>query len=437
MSMPDVAALLLLFAFLVWSVVGEAVRSGGLGPGVLDDYAFARDLGTRVIESGHYADPFDSPGRSVVFAYPPPFALFHVALAGAGPIVGPLVYMLILVLAGVAGPWMCLRLFGADRRRLRWVAVAFAVIACRPFVQSDLHHLNSNTLTASLAIGALLAFGPSMGSRAGDGVGGLLLAASLAIKPWAAGIALLLAARGRFRAVALSVACVVFLFFVLPGLVLGPRASLDLLLGWTGILAATANAEAVHRIAVDNVSLPAAALAWGLEGRVAAAVVRGIQAAWLLGIAFVVVAEIRRARAGDALDGRRWLRLGATLLVAPIPLTEILQPHHAVVIVPLAIGVALDGLEIGVTRRAGAARLGTLALVFVLSSYGPAGATRGPWLVASLALLLAAAWWPIASRRLHPLGPDDGERIASPKRPVVFGQSRGSPGDLPVGRQSP
>lgn len=432
-TLPDVVALWLLVGFLVWSVVGEAVRSGGLGPDVLDDYAFARDLGSRVVESGRYADPFASPGPSVVFAYPPPFALLQVAFAGAGPVVGPLAYMLALVLAGAAGPWMCLRLVGAHRRPFRWVAVALAVLACRAFVQSDLHHLNSNTLTASLAIGALLAFGPATGSRARDGVGGGLLAASLAIKPWAAGIVLLLVARGRLRAVVWSVAWVVFLFWLVPALVLGPQASLDLSVGWVGLLAATAEVDAVHRIAVDNASLAAAALAWGLDAQVAAAVVRSLQAMWLLAIAALVVGELRRARAGDGLDGRRWLRVGATLLVAPIPLTAILQPHHAVVVVPLAIVVALDGLAIGITRRAGVLRLGVLVSVFGLSSYGPPGPARGPWLVGSLALLLAAGWWPIGSRSVRPPGPDDDEAAPSGSPP----DSRRSLRDLPAGRQSP
>ncbi len=398
LSLPDGAALCVLVSFLMWSIAGEAVRTGGLGPDVLDDYAFARDLGSRVVASGHYADPRESHGASVVFAYPPPFALLQVLASRAGPIAGPLAYMLMLAISGAAVAWSCLRLLGASHTRLRFVAMLIAVAACRVFVQSDLHHLNSNTLTVALALGALVAFGPTPDPAGRNAIGGFLLACSLGIKPWAAGMIPLLAVLGRWRALRWSLAWGAIFFVVAPMLVLGPRGALDLTHSWFELLALTADPESVKSISVDNVSLPAAAAALGIDGRIARPVIRVIQFAWTVGLCGLVLTAIRGVRAGVDLDGRRWLIVGATLLVVPVPLTAIFQPHHAVVAVPLAIVVAFDGLALGISRPAGWLRLGVLGLVFAVSTYAASGPARGPFVLASLAWLVGAAWWPIGRK---------------------------------------
>jgi hypothetical protein len=397
MSLPDGIALCVLVVFLVWSIVGEAVRAGSLGAGVLDDFAFARDLGSQVALTGRYADPRSASGASVVFAYPPPFALLQLAVRQAGPIAGPVTYMAMLALSGATLAWSCLRLLGATRVRLRWVAVLLAVAACRVFVQSDLHHLNSNTLTVSLALAALVAFGPTPDARVRNGFGGLLLACSLAIKPWAAGIIPLLGLLGRARAIGWSLVWIVGLFIVVPAVVVGPRGALELTSSWFAILKLSADPGSVQSIAVDNVSLAATAAALGAEGSLLRLLVPAIQLAWLSCLVGLVLSAVRRVRAGDGMDGRRWLAMSATLLVAPVPMTAIFQPHHAVVAVPLAILVALDALRLGISRSAGAMRLAVLGWIFVLSSYGASGPLRGPFVLTSLALLVGAAWWPIES----------------------------------------
>lgn len=416
MSLPDGVALGVLVAFLVWSIVGEAVRAGGLGAGVLDDFAFARDLGSQVALTGRYADPRAASGASVVFAYPPPYALLQLAVRHAGPIAGPVTYMATLALAGAALAWSCLSLLGATRARLRWVAVLAAVAACRVFVQSDLHHLNSNTLTVSLALAGLVAFGPTPAARGRDAFGGLLLACSLAIKPWALGIIPLLGLLGRFRAVGWSLVFVAALFIAAPVVVVGPRGALGLASSWFAILKLSSDPGAVQSISVDNVSLAATAAALGIEGALGSLLVRAVQLAWLAALGGLVLRAVRRVRTGDGLDGRSWLAMGATLLVAPVPMTAIFQPHHAVAAVPLAMLVALDARRLGFSRIAGAGRLAVLGWVFVLSSYGASGPLRGPFVLASLALLVGAAWWPEASDPNRSPRPPDRTRIASVAR---------------------
>jgi len=384
--------------FVVWSIVGEAVRTGGLGDAALDDYAIARSRSLEILERDDYGWQLRGAPPAVLFAYPPPYAIGHAVLAAAGPRVGPGVFMAWLAAAAWLGARAGLSLLGAARRPLRWLGVLLAVASCRVFLQADLHLLNVNVPTVALALAALAAFGPRERRGWHAAAGGLLLACSLAIKPWAGAIGLALAALGRGSAIAWSLSGGLLVFAVVPVLAVGPSDALVLTLRWLAILPVTLDPSAIGRIAVDNVSIPAAGVALGLEGVALAAFSRGLQLLWLAGIGAVVVPALRAARGGRALDGRGWLRIGATLLIAPVPLGAVFQPHHGVAAWPLALLVATDALDPTASRPARAGRLVLLAAVFCVSSYAASGPARGIAYLACFAALVAAAWWPLVQR---------------------------------------
>jgi hypothetical protein len=146
--------------------------------------------------------------------------------------------------------------------------------------------------------------------------------------------------------------------------------------------------------------MQAAARAFDLAGPAFWLVARGLPLLFAATAVGLLVPSLRAAARGtQRLDGRAWLRIGATALVAPVPLSAIFQPHHAVAAVPLALVVAHDALAPGTSQRGRVLRLAALAGVFGLSSYGPGGAARGPVYLACLALLVAAAWCPTQGRR--------------------------------------
>lgn len=389
-----------LVGFVIWSVAGEAIRTGGLGVEALDDYAIARALSRAIVERADYAWQLTTDGPGVLYVYAPPYALLHVGLAATGPVAGPLLFMLLVVVACAGGARAGLGLLGAGRSPLRWLMVLLAVASCRVFVQADLHLLNANALAVALAVGALAALGPASGSWPREAAGGLLLAASLAVKPFALGLAPIGLVLRRWSAAAWALAFGLAIFLGLPLVVLGAAATLSLTTSWIEVLGATLGSAGGGRAQVDDVSLRAAARALDLAGPAFWLVARGLPLLFGAAAVGLLVPSLRAASRGtQRLDGRAWMRIGATALVAPVPLSAIFQPHHAVAAVPLALVVAHDALAPGLSQRGRALRLAGLATVFGLSTYGPGGAARGPVYLACLALLVLAAWCPTPPRR--------------------------------------
>jgi len=378
--------------------VGEAVRTGGLTDAALDDYAISRELGGAVAARADYGWQLEAEPPFVLFAYPPPDALLHAALAALGGLAGPLLFMAALAAAGWAGARSVLTLLGAEELPLRWLGVLLGVLACRAFVQSDLHLLNSNVLAVGLALAAWRFLDPTSRRPLGPACGGLLLAASLAVKPWAVGLPLVLVALRRWRELGWTLSGLGLAFVVVPALMLGPGDAAKLLASWIDVLRQAASVAAIDRIAVDNVSLAAALDALGLaRGRVAA-IVGAAQVLWLAALAALVASALRRPADGAPPGGRTWLLVGTTVLVAPVPLSPILQPHHLVAWAPLSIVVGLDVVDRATARADRIGRIAVLAGVFALSSYAPAGPARGFAHVIGPLLLVAAAW-------LRPPGP--------------------------------
>lgn len=409
----DACSALVLVLFGVWSITSEAIRTGGLGDVALDDYAIARDLGTQVVDRADYAWQLRGDAPAVVFAYPPPDALLHRALAEAGHVFGPVLFMGAVALSCWAGVLGSIRLLGGRRRPLRFAAALLAVAACRAFVQADLHLLNSNSLAVGLALASCWAIGASPGRRWREVAGGLLLATSIAVKPFAVGVVVLLAVLGRRTALAAALGGIFVGFVVVPALVLGSGPAYEMTRSWLLVLERTASLDAGDRIVVDNVSLGATLPLLGMGRDTAALVVRGGQLLWLGAVAGLLVGTLPRGRERAAWDARRWFLVSATVLAAPVPLSAIFQPHHAVALLPLALVAAFDVFDPSVPRRWRRARLGLLVAVFLASSYAPAGPARGfayslcPW------ILLLAAWLPGggSQRRVNPAVPATGQPL--------------------------
>ena len=231
--------------------MGEAVRTGGLTDAALDDYAISRELGGAVAARADYGWQLEAEPPFVLFAYPPPDALLHAALAALGGLAGPLLFMAALAAAGWAGARSVLTLLGAEELPLRWLGVLLGVLACRAFVQSDLHLLNSNVLAVGLALAAWRFLDPTSRRPLGPACGGLLLAASLAVKPWAVGLPLVLVALRRWRELGWTLSGLGLAFVVVPALMLGPGDAAKLLASWIDVLRQAASVAAIDRIKTD------------------------------------------------------------------------------------------------------------------------------------------------------------------------------------------
>jgi len=128
----------------------------------------------------------------------------------------------------------------------------------------------------------------------------------------------------------------------------------------------------LHKTLASVLSLPPT------DGQAIAAT-RAVQLAWLALIAWM----LWRWPLGD-------LGVGALLVLAPLPLGPVLQPHHAAVMLLPALAllaVAADGTA-SRARRIGCGA--ALAACFVLTQSGPAGTWRGVGILLA-ALVLAVA----------------------------------------------
>jgi hypothetical protein len=249
-------------------------------------------------------------------------------------------------------------------------------------LQWDYRAVNGNTIVLAAALAGFVCL-----DRGRDAGAGALLAASIALKLYTAPLVLLFAWRGRWRAVAWTLAFGVTLFALLPALWLGPAKAF----AWTGMwieqVRTTSDPDAAARVTAYNVSLlrvARAALDDSGESVGAGPVIawRGIAVAFVLGVAVWLG---RRARKGGGTGSPTdvGLVLAAVLLLSPLA-----QPHHGVVLWPLAAATAGAALDAARPRAVRAAAAAVLALVGVGLVAAPAGVGKAVALNAA-ALLLA------------------------------------------------
>jgi hypothetical protein len=387
-----------LLAFVVWSVGGEAVRLRSLGPEVLDDFAILQSLSRVVVAQGGYSWQLEGEGSFVAFVYGPFAVLVHVALGGLGPAPAALVWMALLVVAAIT----CLVVLreGADPRKrpISSIALLVAVVSVRPFLQADLHFLNGNLIALALALSSLAWLPPRRtdeeASPARTALCGALLAASLAMKPVAVLLPLLLVMLRRFDALGWTLVFGACFFVVVPAAAFGPGTAMALSTSWLSALWAVSQPDFVARIDALNISLASSLLIASPAPAAGRTVLLGLQGAWLAGVGWALCPRWRRSRIGEIATpwgDREVLRDAAILLIAPLPLSSLLQPHQAVVVLPAAALLAMTMVE-EVSWSTGRWRsLLALSTLFVTSSWMPAGGTRGLAIFASLVLVLFAA----------------------------------------------
>jgi hypothetical protein len=323
------------------------------------------------------------------FVYPLPAVVAKLALGSLGTAASSLVWMALLVGAGLLCVEAMARLLPAAPPRRRYAAPLSGALALVYCLQWDFRAVNGNTLVLALVLGAcvLLARGREHGA-------GALLAASVALKLYTAPLLPGLALVRRPRALLASVAWLVVLFAVVPVLWFGPGLALHLSGLWVDQVVRTGSPAVASGITAYNVSLLRAvqAVLGEAPGTPSAAAVAWARGLGGLALAAVAVWAIRGRRAAvREADGAYWLTGAGLVLAATLLLSPLAQPHHGVVLWPLAAGIAhgaLDPARRGGERIAAAALLGAVCVGLIAA---PAGAGKAVALAgAGFALGLAA-----------------------------------------------
>jgi hypothetical protein len=382
-----------LLLYLVWGLVSEWLRAGTLSTAIWDDYAILRDFGRQTIASSDYLWQFEGEGPFVVYLYTPAAALLHATLARLGDI-GGLVWMAAIALCAVLGVRATLRLLGWEDRPGRYVATLLAVLACGYFVRFDLHFLNGNVIFVGLALLGLERMDRS------PQAGAVLLATSMLIKPYSVLLLPYLALIGRGDVLLRSCAALFALGLLLPALALGPSSTFALYSSWLGAISHAGSSDFLPQIAAFNIStvasVQALATSHGIDavGTGARWLTRALHVAWLATLTWALWPRVAALRAGlgraERVDGATLLAESGVLLVAPLALSPMFQPHHGVALVPLAMLLATQAFE--VTARTGLRwRSGLLgSALFVAGAYLPHDGTQGLGVLACMGALVAA-----------------------------------------------
>jgi len=309
------------------------------------------------------------------YAYPPAFVVLMLIWLKLGAWAYP-AWLGLMLAALVATLGAGARLSGLGLHPGRPAIAALAALVALYAIGWDLRTRNVNLVYLAVALLGLVqaARRPAMA--------GMLLSLSAALKLYSVLFVPWLAWRRQWRFLGWTLAGFALWFAVLPVLWFGWRGAWTLTLAWIEALRVIGAPVYQDIFPGYLVTLPKA-VAWLRPGPaddpIARAIVSGVQLAW---VGFVLWSLWRRKLSFGAET--------ALLLLLPLPLAPLLQPHHTVVfLMPVLVlleATAREGLPLR-ERLPGAAVLGVAAL---LTQTGPAGGGRA--LMTMAATLLLAEW---------------------------------------------
>ncbi|MBL8705744.1 MAG: DUF2029 domain-containing protein [Rhodospirillales bacterium] len=296
------------------------------------------------------------------YAYPPAYVVLMLGWLKLGALAFPawialgIAALLAIVVVGAKDT-------GLARRPGGIAVAALAVLVVSYAVGWDLKSRNVN-LAYLLAI--LLALW--LGARR-PALAGLLLSLSVAIKLYSVLFLPWLVWKRRWAWLCWTLAGIGLWFAALPMLVFGPAETILLTKAWWVALGPAGEPAyqamfpgyliSLHKTLAGLLSLPPT------DAQVVYAT-RALQIAWLALIAWMLW---------------RWppddLSSGALLVLAPLPLGPVLQPHHAAVMLLPALVLLAIAADDAASRAKRAASAAVLLLCFVLTQSGPAGTWRG------------------------------------------------------------
>ncbi len=354
------------------------------------DHTITLSLSRELVDTGDYHPDF---------VYPLPAVVFKLALGGLGTNASSLVWMALMLAAALACVQALARLAPTPAGRSRYAAPLLGALAIVYCVRWDFRAVNSNTVFLAAAL-----WGFERVSRGRAVAGGALLAVSVALKLYSAPLVALLAWMRSWRALAWSVAWLGALFVVVPALWFGPLEAFELTGRWIERLLGSGSGVGEGRVTAYNVSLLRAlgALLGAAEDPSRAA----LWGARLLALAFAasVVAWLARfpVPEGSAVSSSRTLVGIGLVLVAALLLSPITQPHHGVMLWPLATVIAAAALDSSAPTRSRIAAASLLVAVPVGFAIVPSGSGKAIAMSAASLLLGAATLAGLGERERSP-----------------------------------
>jgi hypothetical protein len=352
-------------------------------------------------------DPYSIEGETGrPFVYPPGFAALIAPLAILPYPAAAVLWTALGFGAVLASLWLCLDLLGIARGPIAWTVGGLALVCSGRMLDSEFGNGQANHwVLLGLAAFAWLS------ARGRPILGGVALSLAIVAKVTPLLLAVYLAGKREWRALAGVSAGLLAFGILLPALALGPRGAVDANRTWAGAVLGPVARSLPHSTRtpdherpgrVHGVSLRALAhrhLTWSQAASHVDAPVFVNTVAWssrTAELAYRAVALLALAAAAFALgvrpprDGPRWLlevAIVATTMVLIAPLSR--KAHFIVLMLPFVYGVALAAKP---GHRAALAWVLPPALVFISTSPAVLGRQAAALALAWGAYTAAAIW---------------------------------------------
>ena len=352
--------------FVSYYAASKLLLAGELGPPAYDDLWF----GAYVQAVTHSAI------REIFVPNPPTMALMAVPVAWLDAGLARAVWLAASLAAFLAATWSLIRHASRDRD-VGTPAILLTVLAPAVFT-------NLRIGQGYLFVFAMFAFAVVRLSRGRDVAGGSLLGALLALKTSGVALAVLLAARRQWRALAAAAAIAMVL-----ALAITPFIDASMWLGYPGHVRTYIDRPASAVTAYQTTlglfrRLCIADPVWNPAPAASCAPLAFVVPALITGAATVVTAIVARRATGDA-----WLGAAAALAVLTLP--AVAEPHFVLLGIPLLL-VPLRPIELAV-----------LAFLVIVPLEVTAERFTTGWTVLFAYPRLYAAWllWVACIRRLR------------------------------------
>ena len=352
-----------------------------------------------VLQSSRYSEVTgqQDPGS----AYPPITSAMRLAWASVGYERSAWAWVGLNVLAAIGCVCLALRLGQLGAHPLRYALSLAAVLAVGYYVEWDLRSCNCNFIYLFLVLLATSFLARMEESDSGERIGvgaassgrwwlalgaGTTLAASVAVKLYSVLFGIYLLWRRRYRVLLAAAITTVLLFVLIPVSYWGFGGAYRLTAGWLEVVRATdsthtprdfcgylVSTQRTLLVLLGDVPSSTCLVSEPWSDDAVFALTKATQSIWLVGVVAVIAAG-----GGPQTSRRMRLTLDCSaLLLLPLPLGPLLQPHHLVVtLLPMVLFVRFlaDGSQCRWLRLV---LLAIAAGGWLLLEAGPRGDYRG------------------------------------------------------------
>ncbi len=372
------------FAVANLTTIGEDSSLTNLTGDILWNISLASDF----LKANDY--PQISESVKGPFAYPVPMLVLLQLFSAIPRDILSLVFVVFYPVAATVCLFLSIRLFDDDKNPYRWLIAFLTFIIVWDYIQFDIRSFNINMILFILILLAMYFLKRDWACAAG-----VFLAFSVAIKLYSVLLIPLWLYRKKYRACFYTVIALLILFIVFPVCTLGWSKTVHLTLSWIGSVKSTSTAQASQIMSCYLISFNRA-----LTSAMGADHAAGIgslsqtdwnyanhlllffRVVWAMAIVSAVVFINRFSRS------YKFQRMFSLLILAPIPLSPLLQPHHMVLLIPAVYYLVHMIIEKAAATKVRLAAACMLLLIFIIQMLDIPEELRG-FSVAAICVLLS------------------------------------------------